>query len=222
MSKDAFDAEAFYKISDPWHVQSQSPNNKRRESVIRSLDDLFAYRDILELGCGEGHLTQILARTSRYITGVDISETAIRRARERNIPNTTFIVGSMTDPKLYRKFDVVVLIEALYYLSPEDQSMVLSAIKRTGATLVISAPVIGANEDRKYYTRPELMELLTSHGFKIEQERMLRLDWRAGALEHLAVRAFGLLYFLLPGAVMDPIFDQLPKRWAYQMLFVCR
>lgn len=222
MINDSFDVELFYKNPDPWHVQRRSAKNKRRESVLQNLSALYQDKNVLELGCGEGHLSQILAPVSRTLTGIDISKTAIARAREREIPNATFVVGSMIEPALYRGFDVVVLVEAIYYLSPEDQSIVLSAIRNLAATLLISAPVIGADEHRKYYTRQALVELLTSHGFRIEQERAISLHAKGGSMERLAIRAFKLLYFVLPAAVMDPIHDALPERWSYQILFVCR
>src|SRR5690242_21206220 len=50
--------------------------------------------------------------------------------------------------------------------------------------------VIGADEHRKYYTRQALVELLTSHGFRIEQERAISLHAKGGSMERLAIRAF--------------------------------
>jgi 2-polyprenyl-3-methyl-5-hydroxy-6-metoxy-1,4-benzoquinol methylase len=216
------DAEQFYQVRDPWQVQSRSPNNKRRENVIQSLSNLLQDKNVIELGCGEGHLSQMLARSCKRLLGLDISQTAINRAQERHIANASFIAGSMTDMAFYGSFDVAVVIEALYYLSAADQSTVLSAIKKMRATLIISAPIIGSNEHRIYYTKTELISLLTSHGFKVEQQRVLSLYWEVKAIDRIAIQSFKLLYLVLPAALMDPIYERLPERWAYQMLFVCR
>jgi SAM-dependent methyltransferase len=217
-----FDAEQFYQVRDPWRVQGRSPNNKRRESVIQSLRNLLQDKNVIELGCGEGHLSQILARSCQHLLGLDISQTAINRAKERHIANATFIAGSMTEMAFYGSFDVAVVIEALYYLSAADQSTVLSAIKKMRARLIVSAPIIGSNEHRRYYTKAELVSLLTSHGFKVEQQRVLSLYWEVKTMDRIAIQSFKLLYLVLPAALMDPIYEKLPERWAYQMLFVCR
>lgn len=69
---------------------------------------------ILDVGCGEGLLQEQLTRYERYL-GIDISEVAISRARERESSQTRFIT---TDASLFspeETFDLIIFNESLYY-----------------------------------------------------------------------------------------------------------
>ncbi|MET0389309.1 MAG: class I SAM-dependent methyltransferase [Polyangiales bacterium] len=73
---------------------------------------------VLDLGCGEGILQQRLGTNgySRYM-GVDVSEVAIARARERTDASTMFVCADVERFEPGRKFDVIVFNEVLYYFS---------------------------------------------------------------------------------------------------------
>lgn len=206
------DFEAIYEKPDPWDVGRKSVSNKRRRLVIDSLAPLLKNKRVLEVGCGEGALTVQLAGLCREIVGVDISRTAISRAP--TIANATFKVGSMVEFD-YRDFDIVVMLECLYYLSEDDQKRVLSKIN---SPLIISAPIIGRNEHRRYYTEDELTRLLSDHGFKIDRSFVMSLRWDGSAFDKIATGTIRALCML----GMPPIFSFVPKRWIYQMMFVCR
>ena len=74
----------------------------------------------------------------------------------------------------YSNFDLVTMLECLYYLSEADQHRVLSKIK---TPLIISAPIIGENEHRRYYTRETLIRLLSEHGFSVDRSFIMSLRW---------------------------------------------
>jgi hypothetical protein len=105
------------------------------------------------------------------------------------------------------------MFECLYYLTPEDQDRVLSKIR---TPLIISAPIIGANEHRKYYTCDGLTKLIIDHGFRIDRSIVMSLRWDGSLLDRLATKILKLAYRL--GL---PAFSVVPKRWIYQMMFVC-
>jgi 2-polyprenyl-3-methyl-5-hydroxy-6-metoxy-1,4-benzoquinol methylase len=77
---------------------------------------------ILEVGCGEGLLTDRLdkAKYSRYV-GVDISTRAIAAAAQRQDAATAFVAGDAMHLEVPGRFDVVVFNECLeYFADPRD------------------------------------------------------------------------------------------------------
>jgi SAM-dependent methyltransferase len=216
------DFEALYQTADPWRIKSSSPHNKRRLAVLRSLEPILREKKILEIGCGEGHSTGVFAEFGKSVVGFDISETAIGRAKRLRLPKVDFYVSSMTEFQAYREFDVIVLLECLYYLSAEDQARTLNAIKIGEGTLIISAPVIGTDQFRKYYTESELVNLLNAHGFSIVESRVVGIKYPPTRIERLITLAFKAIYLSPIGRILDGIWDHLPERWVYQKLFVCR
>jgi SAM-dependent methyltransferase len=216
------DFETLYQTVDPWRIK-RSPHNKRRLAVLRSLKQIFKEKKILEVGCGEGTQTSVIAELGQSVVAFDISETAISRAKRLQLSNVDFRVSSMTEFQTYGDFEVIVLLESLYYLTAEDQSRTLSAIKIDGAgTLIISAPVIGANQFRKYYTESELVDLLSAHGFSIVESRVVGIKYPPTKIERLITLAFKAIYLSPMGGILDGVWDNLPDRWVYQKLFVCR
>ena len=53
----AADFNLFYARPDPWQIE----HAKFRDNILRTrLADLVRGRSVLELGCGEGHLTEAI------------------------------------------------------------------------------------------------------------------------------------------------------------------
>ena len=78
-------------------------------------------RSILDLGCGTGLHTQELIKRGYEVTGLDLSEEMLARARERN-PSATFTKGDMSNFVLNKKFDVIIcMFSAMGYLTENHQ-----------------------------------------------------------------------------------------------------
>ena len=109
-----------YKIPDPWHMASEQEQARFAETnaiLERELGDSFG--SILEIGCGEGHQTEHLAALARSITGLDVSATAVERAKKR-LPDAEFLVGDIyAQPWAEERgrFDLVTACEVIYYMS---------------------------------------------------------------------------------------------------------
>ena len=87
--------EMYQKFDDPWHQLEEVYNSYSRISTILSLRKLGA-TSVLEMGCGLGAFTNYMssALPEVSITGVDISRTAIERAR-KSYPKLQFMVGDL-------------------------------------------------------------------------------------------------------------------------------
>lgn len=143
--------ELLYRLHDPWNMESDRERFRFEETsrILRRalVDPAERVESILEIGCGEGHQSAHLAPLCRSLTGIDISATAVRRARER-LPESIFESGDLlakpwaaeTD-----RFDVVTAFEVLYYV--KDMDGFLATMSRLGRSCIVSyyepsAPVV--------------------------------------------------------------------------------
>lgn len=108
-----------YRVPDPWNLDSPT-EHVRFESTNRVIERNFGkVGDLLEIGCGEALQSEYLQRLCQRLHGLDVSATAVQRARER-IPAATFEVGDLgQQPWVHqgRRFDLAVACEVLYYIS---------------------------------------------------------------------------------------------------------
>lgn len=82
--------------------------------------DMRAGQQVLDLGCGDGRISEYLAdRTGAHVTGLDSIPEAIRLARERTVAKASrlaFVVGDLNALDLpARHFDVVLSIDTIYF-----------------------------------------------------------------------------------------------------------
>jgi SAM-dependent methyltransferase len=112
------DFEGMYQnsIEIPWH------QNRERLSdtlLMELLANISQYNSICEVGCGLGYFTERLSRrfTDAHITGFDISNKAIEKAKDR-LP-CWIDLAQLDITKEYRgKYDCVVVKEILWYVFP--------------------------------------------------------------------------------------------------------
>ena len=133
--------EAIYAADpDPWC--SASPQYKyqsRKYEVLVSLLPKRPYRRALDLGCGTGILSGVLVEIADQVLGVDISPSAVALARVRHADcaNLTFAAHDLlTLPASFDgAFDLVVVADVLYYLSPLDDALLQSLSARIARLL---------------------------------------------------------------------------------------
>ena len=116
--------------ADPWGFTDRWYEERKRALTVASLPrPRYGYG--LEIGCSIGVLTQELAARCDRLLGVDISEAAIARARERLVeaPNVELQVSDVGKGFPPGPFDLVVLSEVGYYFSPERLDAVLHDIE---------------------------------------------------------------------------------------------
>ena len=72
---------------------------------------------ILDLGCGDGALTEQLAATGAIVTGADASSAMLAAARKRSVRNLTFEHHDATALPYHQQFDAVFSNAALHWIS---------------------------------------------------------------------------------------------------------
>jgi len=111
---------AKYLKKDPYGVGETA---RGRYLDVLSLIPADAFANVLELGCGEGAFTALLADRAACVMATDISITAIQRARRRlrGLDHVFFRVENICDRILGKSdYSLVICLELLYYV-PRDR-----------------------------------------------------------------------------------------------------
>ncbi len=115
---------------------------------------------VLDVACGEGYGSVLLAEVADHVVGVDIDPEAIAHAREKYAArgNLRFEHGSATVlPFPERSVDVVVSFETIEHLAKDDQPRMLAECARVlkdPGVLVLSAPNRLEYSDARGYRNP--------------------------------------------------------------------
>lgn len=163
------------------------------------LMDLRPGQRVLDLGCGAGWATRLLARAvaldsgdgEANVVGLDVSDEMIRLAREtsRGLNNVSYVVASATQiPEKDSVFDRILSVESFYYYP--DQGLALDEVFRVmapGGRLFILINLYTDNEYSLQWvdklkvpvhvrSAAEYTEMLRQHGFENTESRQIPDD----------------------------------------------
>jgi trans-aconitate methyltransferase len=133
---------------------------KYGEDVVQLLAPQQGER-ILDLGCGTGYLTNLIAQAGARVTGIDHSASMIDRARAA-YPDLDFRVVSATDFHFDTPFDAVFSNATLHWVLDKDNAIdnIYKAL-RPGGRFVLEMGGKGNVEEIVVATR----RALTRHGY---------------------------------------------------------
>ena len=129
--------EQMQKEFNEWAAAGRGEEMERHhasitEQTLRQMD-LRPGERVLDMGCGAGWATRILARMvgdgpqgHGQVVGVDISDEMIRRARagSKDFDNVMFVWGSAHQiPWEENYFDKVLSVESFYYYQDQDRAI---------------------------------------------------------------------------------------------------
>lgn len=122
-----------------------------------SVCDIVRGKTVLDAACGEGYGSHLMAEYAQQVTGLDISEEAVKwageRYRDRN--NLKFVTGDVTSlPFEDKSFDIVVSFETIEHISEQQQQAFLGEIRRVlkeDGCLLMSTPNRTVYSDRYGY-----------------------------------------------------------------------
>jgi len=119
------DWEGLYtNFEDPWH-QSRIDHIMDSRRIIAlnwciRLRSEYQTNRIIDIGCGLGHLTNSLHKQNFEIIGIDVSKTAIQKARSL-YPSANFLEGTFEnlDELLIFDADIYIMSEITWYILGE-------------------------------------------------------------------------------------------------------
>src|SRR5919106_241683 len=111
--------DGLWERGDPWDFESSGYERDRCVQLLKMLEDR-RYTRVLEIGCGAGYLTRLLAPHADHIVALDISQTAIERARALGAgqADIDFRVMNIMDynPQVDGPWDLIVFSDTMCYL----------------------------------------------------------------------------------------------------------
>lgn len=126
---DDYFEDVYRANADPWQFETSPYEAAKYERTLAALPRAHYGRG-LEVGCSIGVLTSQLAGRVGQLLSLDVNDRALLAARARNAahPQVRFerrrLPGGLPDAL----FDLIVLSEVLYYLSPGDLERALDEV----------------------------------------------------------------------------------------------
>ena len=144
---DSLDADYFENIfagdDDPWGLASSAYEDAKFARTIATLDDR-RYARACEVGCAHGVLTARLAPLCDALLAVDISASALAKARTRLAECDQVTFEQMAFPREtppVAGFDLIVLSEVVYYWNDADiaraASWIAGALGARGRVILV-------------------------------------------------------------------------------------
>jgi SAM-dependent methyltransferase len=140
-------------MTDDRDRPSERPEPEQRDSTIwwhsqvryRYARELAAGKRALDIACGNGFGTIVLAEVASQVVGLDVSGQAVEVARQLN-PRANVRYETVTKPPFPfpdASFDLVVTLETIEHMGREDQPAFIAELTRVLAPdgiLVLSTP----------------------------------------------------------------------------------
>ncbi len=130
----------YNKIAEPFSSSRSAFNWSHVAAAIEKLQIIKSSK-VLDLGCGNGRVLDILGKFEINYTGLDLSPKLIDLAQKK-YPAEKFIVGNLLDtPFLENEFDLVLSLATLHHIPSEEQrisafSEIYRVLKPSGMVLI--------------------------------------------------------------------------------------
>ena len=108
----------YSQTPDPWNCETSPYELLKAKRTADAIIQLQMPGAVLDVGCGEGILAEFLGARGHVVSAIDISPSAVERARQRCASHSQVdvAVGNVLKRPVLGRFDVIVLSEVLYYL----------------------------------------------------------------------------------------------------------
>ncbi|MGO9642714.1 MAG: class I SAM-dependent DNA methyltransferase [Candidatus Acidiferrales bacterium] len=140
----------YENLGDPWMSAASCYRYQRlKYQRLVAMLPQRPFRRALDIGCGLGVLTRLLAPHVEEIVGVDVSQKATESASQMStgITNVRYRQSDLRalDPASDGQFDLIVLADTVYYLSPLSDEALQSICRQVANLLVLGGTLLLAN-----------------------------------------------------------------------------
>lgn len=161
-SRDSVDSE-FRDGVDPFHYDTSLTNRARFLRQKQMLDSVRAggrFANALEIGCAEGHFTEVMAECSQSLLVVELSSTALARTRGRRNWGecVSFLEWDLRSDAIPGKYDLIVVTGVLEYFQRRStfrkiRTSLVAALKPGGYLLLESAVSQNSTVDEAWWSK---------------------------------------------------------------------
>ncbi len=140
---DAVFDRIYAAAADPWNMRESAYEIAKYDATLAALPRR-RFHVGFEPGCSIGVMTRRLAARCDALLAMDVAEAALARARAfcASLPAIEFARGRLPDDWPDRTFDLVLLSEILYFLSPADlrrtAQRLCATLTEDGAALLVN------------------------------------------------------------------------------------
>lgn len=176
--------DGLWTQGDYWQLESSPFEHAKYARVLELLSDR-RYARTLEIGCGAGTFTRLLAAISDRVLAIDVSPIAIARAQSTvHHDGVEFRAADVMAIELEAEgtWDLAVINETIYYLGWLHSCFDVAWLaERVFAAVTPGGRLLMANtlgESMGYLLRPPLIrtyrDLFVNVGFRVEHEEVFR------------------------------------------------
>tara|TARA_B100002019_G_C21243819_1_gene587135 strand:+ start:936 stop:1559 length:624 start_codon:yes stop_codon:yes gene_type:complete len=108
----------YQEFPDPWHQSEEIYYSSLSKRSVCYFIEKFEINSIVQWGCGLGTTTNYIKKNTNRdidILGIDISETAINKAK-KTYPNLEFKVDNVLNVSKYDKFECIFFSSLTWYI----------------------------------------------------------------------------------------------------------
>ena len=191
VSSDQSTSECYWQCASDTYL-APSDYYDRKEAILKEvLAGLARFGSVIDIGCGDGRFTLMMADRAVDVMGYDISQSLVEKAREaatrQNIRNVRFLTEELESIKPLQKYDLVAcmgvtscIIDDAKFLRVLDNLRLLA--RQAGYlflvdTLSSSGEQMASDENgyvAKYRTLDDYLTLVERRGFQLQQEILIK------------------------------------------------
>ena len=124
--------------SGEWQSLNTEPVEIARSSVIGVYYHMYGNRGpVLDVGCGEGFFTENIHKRKGVYTGIDISEVAINRAKQKRT-GFDFQCANLSTYEPIRLYSTIIFNEVLYFVDHKKELIRYSKFLHESGKIIIS------------------------------------------------------------------------------------
>lgn len=123
------------------NIEGPIGGDERFRWIAKTFFKGISGKKVLDVGCGEGSLLDILQRLGNEVSGIDISESGVVKTQAKSIRCELVDISNERFPYKDSEFDIVTCLETIEHV--ENPLRCLQEIKRVlkdNGTLIISIP----------------------------------------------------------------------------------
>ena len=171
-------------------------NPLRLQFILNNIDKPINNKNVLDIGCGGGLISELLAKTNANVTGIDENTNSIKQAKDHAKISSLKIIYKNQSLDLFfkknkKRYDLIVCLEVLEHVDNVDKTLdkisklmnpggilVLSTINRNIKSLIFAKIFgeyvlnwipVGTHQFEKFLKPEEIIELLKQKKIKIKK-----------------------------------------------------